>query len=112
MTGIGFDALTRRAAEAVSRRKSLFAIGAAALGIAAAPTATRAKDCDKKCDERCKKQKNHCEKAVEEFCAGSKDDVACENSCKPCCKELKDCKAGDATTCLLECTAAVIFPPA
>ncbi len=110
MTNIGFDALTRRAAALVSRRKSILALSGLALGAAANPSFVEAKGgkgkkkkCGKKCDERCQAQKQQCLTRVEVRCATEADPADCRADCNPCCDSLATCDANSSTTCLLDC---------
>jgi hypothetical protein len=104
MNGTRFDALARRAVATVSRRASLFALGAAAVGAIASPGRVEAgKNCGKKCNRRCSAQDPYCAAAVSNRCQGNQ---TCLSRCINCCFSLRNCdqtEVGQATTCLLDC---------
>ena len=97
-----FDALTRHAAHAVSRRHSLLTLGGAAVAsavtvpsvIQAGQTAKRAK---KRKRQKCRRQIDQCLDALTEVCEGEE---SCINNFDHCCPLLADCKAGAALDCL------------
>jgi hypothetical protein len=101
MHGAAFDALTRRTTTAVSRRSSLFALGGAALGAAAAPLRASA---GKKAKRKCKKQVRKCKKAVRNYCDNLMNGFGqlCLDTFFPCCEPLKKCNAGQSTQCLID----------
>jgi hypothetical protein len=107
MTGISFDAFTRRAAEAITRRKSVLALGAAALGAATTPMVAEAGRCGKKVKKKCEKQVEQCEDAVADVCT-DKGGEACVNACADCCNPEDKCLNQDNFECLLRCVALMI----
>jgi hypothetical protein len=113
-----FDVVTRSAADAVSRRSSLAALGAAALAAGLlAPTTFAAKDkakkAKKKARKKCRNQQGQCEASVQAFCASinsmATESVTAEGSClgllSPCCTFLSTCNASSSTTCFLQFVA-------
>lgn len=109
-----FDALTRQAVRAPSRRAALLGLGGAALaaGLAGAPVA-RAGKAGKKARKKCRRQRGQCvdfletERCVIEMQAarvGAGADGIVNEDCleffRPCCDPLAQCKAGEALTCL------------
>ena len=105
MNANAFDAITRRTADAVSRRRSLFTIGGATLGATlAAPLAAEAKRGKKKCKKKCKKQVEQCEDQVRQFCNQFDQEPAqeCRDELLPCCEPLGNCKAAASTECFLD----------
>jgi hypothetical protein len=114
MSEHAFDALTRRASTAVSRRSSLAALGGAALVAAvASPAIVEAskagKKAKKKARKKCRQQQGQCEASVQTFCASlngaASESVSAEGSCLglllPCCASLSTCDAATSTTCFL-----------
>ena len=106
MTGIGFDAFTRRAAEAITRRKSVLALGAAALGAATTPMVAEAGKCGKKVKKKCEKQVEQCLAAVDEVC-DLKGGQECVDSCSDCCDPESKCLDQENFECLLRCVALI-----
>jgi hypothetical protein len=108
MTDNAFDAITRRAAEVVSRRSSLLTLGGAALTAAVGgPAVTRAakKGGKKKKKDKCKRQGGQCREFVAEICADlvpPAEVEECENTFDPCCSLLAKCKAGAFFDCVVE----------
>jgi hypothetical protein len=107
MNATRFDAFARRAVSTVSRRASLFALGAAALGAVASPDRAEAGcACHKKCDKRCAAQVDNCSAAVASFCDLSSNPALCNTNCSPCCDDLRNCERNevyDSAQCLLGC---------
>jgi hypothetical protein len=69
MSESAFDAFTRRAAAAISRRSSLAALGGAALAAAVTgPSVVSVSKAGKRAKKKCKRQKNQCEDTVRSFC--------------------------------------------
>jgi hypothetical protein len=104
-----FDAFTRRAAEGVTRRKSLFALVAAALGATAAPALVEAGD-RSMCNRRCAAQADTCANTVFAFCDANfgtvLDREQCNARCGACCDDLSRCDHLDVENsvyCLLGC---------
>jgi hypothetical protein len=107
MNGNAFDAFTRQAADAISRRTSLLAIGGATLTAVAAPSIARAK----KKKNKCRKQKGKCEEAVRELCENQncqKTEEQCLSILLPCCEFFSNCNAKQGVTCLVD---PFCFPP-
>jgi hypothetical protein len=106
MNGNAFDAFTRQAAAAITRRTSLLTIGGGALTAAvAAPRLATAKKGGKKKNDKCKKQKAKCQEGVQEFCENTpqpKDQEQCILILSECCEFFKSCNARQGTLCLLE----------
>jgi hypothetical protein len=123
-----FDAFTRKAAQAVSRRSSLAALSGAALaaGLLATPITSAAKDnkgkkAKQKAKKRCTQQEDQCHEAVQVFCtpaaAASAESVTAEGTpefCKqqfsPCCEFFANCDARTGVACLLERFEEFVFP--
>jgi hypothetical protein len=109
MNANSFDAFARRAVATVSRRASLSALGAAALGAIASPDGVEAGcACRKKCDKRCAAQVDYCSTTVASFCdtfSDPSDRAACNANCGPCCDDLRNCGRDVAVSaqCLLGC---------
>ncbi len=106
MTGNAFDALTRHAADGVSRRTSLLAMGGAALTAAVAkPALTQAGKAGKKAKKKCKKQGKPCREFGELLCEelveppGVEDCIAASNEC---CQFLSKCKGSQFFECVLD----------
>lgn len=109
MTEQNFDAFTRRAAEGVSRRKSLVALGGATLAaIAAKPSIADAKQnsgknankkAKKKARKKCKKQVGQCNAFVMQMCARSRSPQQCQSDNLRCCESFATCNAGAALQC-------------
>jgi hypothetical protein len=117
-----FDLFTRRAAEAVSRRSSLAALGGATLAAGLlAPLAAEAKDnkakkAKKKAKKKCRKQEGQCNEAVQAFCNAllNNNNLAetvgdegiplneCIERFSFCCQFFSNCNAQQGTQCLLE----------
>jgi hypothetical protein len=101
-----FDTLTRQTASSVSRRRSLLALGGAAVaGALAAPMLALAskdsKKAKKKKKKKCNGQIGQCEDFFTDLCANP--DAECEPdelaAARFCCSQLKNCKAGEAVSC-------------
>ncbi|MGH2614318.1 MAG: hypothetical protein ACRDJC_03685 [Thermomicrobiales bacterium] len=105
MNGNAFDAFTRQAADAISRRTSLLTIGGATLAtVVGAPKLATAKKGGNKAKKKCKKQVNKCKNGVQTFCADfspPKDEEACNEILSECCEFFKNCNAKQGTECLL-----------
>lgn len=102
MTGISFDAFTRRAAEAVTRRTSVLALGAAALGVATTPRVAEAGKCGKKVKKKCADLEAQCFAAVADVCDGRPDEEDCL-ACEECCRSERACIDRETFSCLLRC---------
>ena len=113
MNANSFDAFARRAVATVSRRASLSALGAAALGAIAIPERADAGcGCRKKCDKRCAAQVENCSVAVANFCEANygtvSDRALCKANCGSCCDGLRNCErteVHDSTYFLLGCAS-------
>jgi hypothetical protein len=97
-----FATLTRRTADAVSRRTSLLALGAA--GLTAALVGAPGAEAGKKGKQKCNKEKQQCRSQVAAFCAQGADPPECEEGLLPCCATCKVgagvlCAAGQVTVC-------------
>jgi hypothetical protein len=97
-----FDALTRLAVDAVSRRRSLLTLGGATVASAvASPSVIQAAGTAKKARKRkrkkCRRQIDQCLAALTAFCEGEE---SCINNFDLCCPLLSDCQAGAALDCL------------
>jgi hypothetical protein len=114
MTEPTFDAFTRRAALAVSRRGSLRTLSAAALALGmAGPAAVSAKQGGKK-NDKCKKQVSRCKSGLSELCDAIFPNKArsrvqangvvldCFAAFEDCCEFLSDCNAGQALACAVD----------
>lgn len=91
-----FDSLTRQAADIVSRRASLLALGAA--GLAAALANPLGGEASKKGKKKCNKQKKQCRSDVQDFCAGTIIEQECLDALLPCCAT---CNVANGVTCVL-----------
>ncbi len=91
-----FDALTRHATNATSRRASLLALGAA--GLAAAFGAPLGAAASKKGKKKCNTQKKQCASQVQGFCSGSMSEQLCLDALLPCCAT---CNVGNGVLCVL-----------
>lgn len=101
MSARAFDALTRHAADAVSRRGSLLALGGAALAAAAVEKPARARQKAKKqVKKKCKRQVAPCRSFFAGVCFG---DPECEAALFPCCDFLAKCDSGAMFECLFSC---------
>jgi len=118
-----FETLTRTAAELVSRRSSLLALGSAAVAavLGSAPVAKAAKKDNgtkrlKKKLRRttqeaqqvrqefaaaCAAQPGQCQAAMTALCATAMDPQQCLQIVTPCCAQITNCNVGPAFTCLL-----------
>jgi hypothetical protein len=103
MTQHHFGVFTRHAAHALDRRRSLAAIGTAALTacVARPSAATGAKD-GKKVKKKCKRQDGACREFVFDNCANAGDPLLCVELLTPCCQFLGRCQAAAFFTCLEE----------
>jgi hypothetical protein len=93
MTELHFDALTRRT--------SLFGLGAGMLTLASPPTTraknTKNKKIKKKARKKCQSQVGQCETEVREMCG---DYQACVDAQLPCCPTLATCNLVSFFACL------------
>jgi len=107
MNSASFDAFARRAVARVSRRASLSALGAAALGAIASPDRAEAGcQCRKKCDNRCLKQSPSCAAAVDNYCFSTGNYNQCSVQCSGCCFNLRNCdpaEVAESAACLVSC---------
>jgi hypothetical protein len=107
MNGTSFDAFARRAVATVSRRASLSALGAAALGVIASSDRVEAgSNCGKKCNKRCQAQSPTCAAAASNRCFSSSNPDLCTTRCIACCFDLRNCEqaeVGQAVACLMDC---------
>jgi hypothetical protein len=99
------DSLTRRVADGISRRDSIFALGGAGLaalsGLATAEARKkhkRKKD-KKKSDKKCKRQKDECNGVFAPLCADPDAPEDCLELTSACCAFLGDCKAAAFLDC-------------
>lgn len=105
MSKEAFDAVTRQAADAMSRRKSMLALGGLALAasLAEPPAALGKKKkrrAKKQVRKKCRRQVRDCRNFFSGFCGGIPE---CEEEFYPCCEELAKCDAGAMFTCLFSC---------
>jgi hypothetical protein len=107
MNGTSFDAFARRAVATVSRRASLSALGAAALGaIASSDRVEAGSNCGKKCNKRCQAQSPDCAAAASNRCFSSSNPDLCMTRCIGCCFDLRNCEQSEvsaAVVCLMDC---------
>jgi hypothetical protein len=110
MTDMSFDALTRRAAATITRRRSLLALSAATVGAAALPGSVRAgrctNTCNKKLEHKCKQQAAQCVEAVEGVCGQVSNPTTrqqCLDSCLPACDPEGDCLNRGNYASLVQC---------
>ena len=110
MTGMTFDAFTRRAAEAIFRRRSLLALSAATVGAAALPGSVQAGKCSKQSQQKikklCQRQAEQCVGAVESLCgmvSNAQTRQECLDSCLPACTPAADCLNGENFESLITC---------
>jgi hypothetical protein len=106
-----FDAFTRRAANAVSRRSSLAALSGVALaaGLLAQTTSAakdnKAKKTKKKARKKCKRQVDQCLDALPSVCEavfGPADVPECVLFFDECCEPLRGCNVSEAAACLVQ----------
>jgi hypothetical protein len=102
-----FDAFTRHAADAVSRRTSLLALGGSALAASLAEPVTAKKkvatdkqNAKKQVKKKCRRQVRACQTFFSGFCSGIPE---CEEEFFPCCDSLAQCDAAGMLTCLFSC---------
>jgi hypothetical protein len=100
MTSFALEALSRRAAAGISRRRSLVALGGAALGTALTrPGAAEAKKKGKKCKnkekKRCSNDVAACKVAARAFRCPSMDPAGCD-ALQACCDS---CSANGFVIC-------------
>lgn len=86
-----FDAVARRTADSISRRRSLLTLGGATLGVTLARPATseakkQGKKCKKKERKRCNKDATECRVTVQALCQppGSPECLALQTCCDTC----------------------------
>jgi hypothetical protein len=101
MTPHAFDAITSRAAEGISRRRSLLTLGGAVLGATIArPTVGEAKKkgnrCKQKEKQRCSKDAAACKTTVQATQCGSIEPAQC-TALQKCCDS---CSANGFVICL------------
>ena len=109
MDGQAFDAMTRHAAAAVSRRGSLLTLGGAALAASLfGPALVEAKKGGKKKNKKCRNQAGKCRQLLPVLVG----DVASEEKVdfwvqllKECCDFLGDCDVARAVRCVTDKTA-------
>ncbi|MDQ2652254.1 MAG: hypothetical protein M3Z20_04330 [Chloroflexota bacterium] len=100
-----FDAVTRRAAEGISRRRSLLTLGgAAAAATIARPSASEAKkkkgkNCKKKEKQRCNKDAAACKTTIL---------VLCDPADPATCTMLQNCCDGCSASTFITCLIATI----
>ena len=111
MNASTFDRLVQAASRARTRRQSVLAVSAAALGtLTAGGSRVRASGAGKKNRKKCGKQVGQCEDVVREYCARFGDGgTACRENVLPCCQSLERCNARSSIQCLIERLPAV-FP--
>ena len=108
------DAVTRGAAEVLSRRGSLLTLSSAALALGlSGPSLTKAK---KGKSNKCKKQVDRCKQGLEELCtaiftdgamrrdvqASSLTPETCFDLFKDCCQPLNGCNVAQAFDCAVQ----------
>lgn len=100
MSEQNFDAFTRQAAQSVSRRQSLMALGGATLAaVATKPTIAEAKKSGKNANQKAKKQaRKKCKKQVQQ-CVDALNQFN-EGNLTFCCQELSTCDAFGFIQCL------------
>lgn len=104
-----FDTFARRAADAVSRRNSILALGGAALAAAVMtePTSSRRK-AKKQVKKKCKRQVAPCRAFFAGLCLG---DLDCQDALFPCCDHLAQCDSGAMFECMFSCGCAGLPTP-
>ena len=112
MTGMSFDAFTRRAAETITRRRSLLALGAATAGAVVLPGSVGAGQCTKAVKRKCKQQVKQCVEAVEVWTCGQISNDITRQQCIDGCLSACEPKGGDCLnrenyTALLLCAGWV-----
>jgi hypothetical protein len=99
-----FDAMTRQAAQAVSRRGSLLTLGGAALAVSLfGPVMAEAKGGKK--GNKCKKQVSRCKQGLPDLCAAFVQESnvqKCVDLFKDCCNFLEGCDAAKVIDCAIE----------
>jgi hypothetical protein len=101
-----FDALTRRAADVVTRRSSLLALGGAGLAASLAmPELATAGKAGKKAKKKCRSQGTPCREFADQICElfldpGSSQDQ-CKEAAKDCCPAIEGCKGAEFFDCAL-----------
>ena len=93
-----FDVITRHAADAVSRRGSLLALGGA-LAAVAEPASAKQK-AKKQVRKKCRRQVAPCRSFFAGVCFGDPD---CEAALFPCCDFLAQCDSGAMFECIFSC---------
>ena len=86
-----------------TRRRSLQALGAAALAMAVtAPAMTTDGKGRKSRNSRCRKNQGQCRAAVEDYCTrNTNDPPACVSLYGPCCDQFTGCNVGAGISCIL-----------
>jgi len=112
MDAHAFDAIARRTADSVSRRRSLLALGGAALAASLAlPQAATAKQNRKgkgknnnNGKDRCKAQVGKCQDGIASLCLAifEEDSPECTELFSPCCRFLQNCETAQAFACAVE----------
>lgn len=98
-----FGALTRQTAAAISRRRSLLALGGAgaALAALASPAVSAAKNTKKDPNKKCKQQAARCKSSWEEICEELNCEPAGLADLLECCAFLKTCAIAEYNPCVL-----------
>lgn len=100
MSERAFDALTRHAADTVSRRGSLLALSGVALVAAVAEPVGAKRKAKKQVKKKCKRQVAPCRSFFAGVCFG---DAECEAALFPCCDFLAQCDSGAMFECIFSC---------
>ncbi len=102
MSTDAFAALTRTAAETVSRRRSLLRLGGAALvaGPAGRMRAEAKQSPSKKASKKCKRQSGKCRTFFLEVCEENECNEEGLEDALQCCAGFKTCNAGALLDCL------------
>lgn len=104
MTGIRIDGFAERAADAFTRRRSVLALGVAALGAVAQRGGADAGSCGKKVKSKCAEQVKQCKAGVAEVCAEKGGDLTLCIACEECCVRAGGvCVNKSNFACLLGC---------
>lgn len=110
MDGRGIDAITRRAAAAITRRTSLIALAVAALTASSTPRTTEAGGrCRKRIKKLCAEFELDCRQMVVGYCSLKypnpnqiNEEQACEAKLRLCCPDFSaSCNVRDGMGCLL-----------
>ena len=111
MSDHAIDTITRRAADVVSRRGSLLALGGAALAAtmvtpAAAPAKKRASRARKQVRKTCRRKARECNTFFTPLCGG---DPECKEEMATCCAHFGKCNVPEALECIFFCTCSDEF---